>query len=337
MYLNDIFTIPANLAGVPAHQRARAASRRGLPIGLQLTAPALDEATLLRAAHACEQARPGTLRPPRLASDLGTCAAYEDGHRARGPRRARDADEDVLRLRDDVRRQPNTRHAPVCLGMPGALPVINRRAIEFASSGRPGPRQRDRAAPASPGSTTSIPTCRRTTRSASTTCRSARAATWTSSSRTARRRASASRACTWKRTSASSCTRATGRIHDADAASIDFNRAGVPLMEMRERARHPLARGGRGVPPRAARHAGVARRLRRQHGGGLAPLRRQHLAAPASARPSFGTKVEIKNMNSFRSLRARARATRSSGRRQALGRGRAHRAGDAPLGRGRAA
>ena len=37
---------------------------------------------------------------------------------------------------------------------------------------------------------------------------------------------------------------ATGRIHDADSALIDFNRAGVPAGRVRQRARHPLARGG---------------------------------------------------------------------------------------------
>jgi aspartyl-tRNA(Asn)/glutamyl-tRNA(Gln) amidotransferase subunit A len=64
MYLNDIFTIPANLAGVPAISVPCGLDDDGLPIGLQLTAPALDERTLLRAAHALEQDLALTLRPP---------------------------------------------------------------------------------------------------------------------------------------------------------------------------------------------------------------------------------------------------------------------------------
>ena len=46
MYLNDIFTIPANLAGVPAISVPCGLDDAGLPVGIQLTAPALDEARL---------------------------------------------------------------------------------------------------------------------------------------------------------------------------------------------------------------------------------------------------------------------------------------------------
>jgi aspartyl-tRNA(Asn)/glutamyl-tRNA(Gln) amidotransferase subunit A len=55
MYLNDIFTIPANLSGVPAISLPCGLDGKGLPLGLQLMGPALDEATVLRAAHALEQ------------------------------------------------------------------------------------------------------------------------------------------------------------------------------------------------------------------------------------------------------------------------------------------
>ena len=68
MYLNDIFTIPANLAGVPAISVPCGLDDAGLPIGLQLTAPALDEATLLRAAHALETDLALDLRPPLIGS-----------------------------------------------------------------------------------------------------------------------------------------------------------------------------------------------------------------------------------------------------------------------------
>jgi len=64
MYLNDIFTIPANLAGVPAISVPCGLDDAGLPIGVQLTAPALDEPTLLRAAHALESDLDLDLRPP---------------------------------------------------------------------------------------------------------------------------------------------------------------------------------------------------------------------------------------------------------------------------------
>jgi aspartyl-tRNA(Asn)/glutamyl-tRNA(Gln) amidotransferase subunit A len=66
MYLNDVFTIPANLSGTPAISIPCGLDEAGLPVGLQLTAPVLEEPRLLRAAFALEQAigfdaRPGLL------------------------------------------------------------------------------------------------------------------------------------------------------------------------------------------------------------------------------------------------------------------------------------
>ncbi len=63
MYLNDIYTVTANLAGVPGLSLPCGLSGAGLPIGLQLLGPYWSEATLLRLAHAYEQAHPLTARP----------------------------------------------------------------------------------------------------------------------------------------------------------------------------------------------------------------------------------------------------------------------------------
>ena len=68
MYLNDIFTIPANLGGVPAISVPCGLDAKGLPIGLQLTAKALDESTMFRAAAALESDLALELRPPLLAA-----------------------------------------------------------------------------------------------------------------------------------------------------------------------------------------------------------------------------------------------------------------------------
>jgi aspartyl-tRNA(Asn)/glutamyl-tRNA(Gln) amidotransferase subunit A len=67
MYLNDIFTIPANLAGVPAISVPCGLDAGGLPIGLQFTAPVLQEQMLFRAANALERDLGLVLRPPILA------------------------------------------------------------------------------------------------------------------------------------------------------------------------------------------------------------------------------------------------------------------------------
>jgi aspartyl-tRNA(Asn)/glutamyl-tRNA(Gln) amidotransferase subunit A len=65
MYLSDIFTISANLAGIPGLSLPCGLNPQGLPIGLQLLARPFDEPTLLRAAHAFEQATDfHRLKPP---------------------------------------------------------------------------------------------------------------------------------------------------------------------------------------------------------------------------------------------------------------------------------
>jgi aspartyl-tRNA(Asn)/glutamyl-tRNA(Gln) amidotransferase subunit A len=56
MYLNDIASIPANLAGLPGISIPCGLDGKGLPIGLQLLGPALGDAVILRAAHAFERA-----------------------------------------------------------------------------------------------------------------------------------------------------------------------------------------------------------------------------------------------------------------------------------------
>ncbi|MFL6227535.1 MAG: Asp-tRNA(Asn)/Glu-tRNA(Gln) amidotransferase subunit GatA [Pyrinomonadaceae bacterium] len=63
MYLNDIYTVTANLAGVPAISVPCGLSAAGLPAGMQLIARHWDEAKLLRLADAYERAAPFTARP----------------------------------------------------------------------------------------------------------------------------------------------------------------------------------------------------------------------------------------------------------------------------------
>ena len=72
---------------------------------------------------------------------------------------------------------PNTQTDPVSLGLPGTLPVMNRKAFELALKTAVALDCRDRRrSPSGTARTTTIPTCPRTIRSASTTCRSARQA-----------------------------------------------------------------------------------------------------------------------------------------------------------------
>ncbi|MCO6047268.1 Asp-tRNA(Asn)/Glu-tRNA(Gln) amidotransferase subunit GatA [Aeoliella sp. ICT_H6.2] len=65
MYLVDLYTVSANLTGIPALSLPCGASKSGLPIGLQLQAKPLAEETLLRAGHMYQSATDWhTRRPP---------------------------------------------------------------------------------------------------------------------------------------------------------------------------------------------------------------------------------------------------------------------------------
>ncbi|HWP57420.1 MAG TPA: Asp-tRNA(Asn)/Glu-tRNA(Gln) amidotransferase subunit GatA [Candidatus Acidoferrales bacterium] len=66
MYLSDIFTISANLAGLPAMSIPCGFDARGLPVGLQMIARHFDESTILRVAHAYEQATEWHRKKPQL-------------------------------------------------------------------------------------------------------------------------------------------------------------------------------------------------------------------------------------------------------------------------------
>jgi len=66
MYLSDIFTISVNLAGLPGMSIPCGFTKAGLPIGLQLIGKPFDEATVLKVAHAYEQATDWHLRKPPL-------------------------------------------------------------------------------------------------------------------------------------------------------------------------------------------------------------------------------------------------------------------------------
>ena len=56
MYLSDIYTVPINLAGVPAISLPCGRDPDGMPIGLQIIGPHFGEERILRAAYAFEAA-----------------------------------------------------------------------------------------------------------------------------------------------------------------------------------------------------------------------------------------------------------------------------------------
>ena len=66
MYLNDVFTVPASMAGLPGISVPAGLSDEGLPLGLQLLGQPFDEARMLNAAHFLESAAEFTAKPAWL-------------------------------------------------------------------------------------------------------------------------------------------------------------------------------------------------------------------------------------------------------------------------------
>lgn len=66
MYLNDVFTVPASLAGLPGLSLPTGLSSEGLPLGLQLIGKPFDEETVLRVGGVLESAANFTAKPSGL-------------------------------------------------------------------------------------------------------------------------------------------------------------------------------------------------------------------------------------------------------------------------------
>jgi aspartyl-tRNA(Asn)/glutamyl-tRNA(Gln) amidotransferase subunit A len=65
MYLNDVFSVPASLAGLPAMSVPAAINSDGLPLGLQIIGKAFDEQGVLNAGLAIEQRARFSAKPEK--------------------------------------------------------------------------------------------------------------------------------------------------------------------------------------------------------------------------------------------------------------------------------
>jgi aspartyl-tRNA(Asn)/glutamyl-tRNA(Gln) amidotransferase subunit A len=65
MYLNDVFAVPASLAGLPAMSVPGGLDKQGLPLGLHLIGNELDEQGVLNAGLAIEERAGFTARPEK--------------------------------------------------------------------------------------------------------------------------------------------------------------------------------------------------------------------------------------------------------------------------------
>jgi aspartyl-tRNA(Asn)/glutamyl-tRNA(Gln) amidotransferase subunit B len=193
---------------------------------------------------------------------------------------------------------PNTRTCPTCLALPGALPVINRAAVEatiktgLALNCRINERRSLRAR------TTPIPTCPRATKSANTSCRCAKLAIWRLSWRMATKRMRIRRV---------HLEEDTGRsVHEGGYSYIDLNRAGVPLMEI-------VTEADIHSPEEAYAYLTKLRATLRALGVNSGDMEKGALRCEPNisvrtqaqkARGEYGVKVEVKNLNSFRAVRS---------------------------------
>ena len=216
---------------------------------------------------------------------------------------------------------PNTHTCPVCLGLPGSLPVANARAVHFGLMIGLALGSRARAALDLPpqelllsGPAEGLPDL--PVRRAPLPRRAPR------------RGAHPPRPPGGGRGEAD--PRRRERAHPRLGRElVDFNRGGTPLAEIVTEPDMRSAEQASEWLKLLRTTLRAARRQRREHGGGLAALRRQHLAAPAGTE-ELGAKTELKNMNSFRFIERgiqrgdRAPAEDDRGRRDG-------RAGDAAL------
>ena len=196
---------------------------------------------------------------------------------------------------------PNTLTCPVCLGLPGALPVTNRKAIEdiIAIGLALSCEVEDHSVFHRKNYFyADVPKNYQISQYDLPVCRDGHLDVTVDGTT---RRIGIERAHMEEDTGKSTHIGDTGRIHAAESTLLDFNRSGVPLVEIVSR---PDLRGA----TEARLYAQELRDLVAELGVSDARMEEGSIRfdANVSIRPEgvaeLGTKVEIKNMNSFRSL-----------------------------------
>lgn len=193
--------------------------------------------------------------------------------------------------------EPNTNICPVCLGLPGSLPVLNERVVDFAL--RIGEALNFTVPERSIFHRKNyfypdMPKDFQTSQYDEPIC----AEGWIEVDG---ERIGIERAHMEEDTGKSTHVGGGGRIHDADHSLVDYNRAGVPLMEI---VSHPAMRSSEQARGYVSELRAVLLAI------GVSDVKMEEgsmrVDANVSIRPvgttQLGTKVEIKNMNSIRSL-----------------------------------
>ena len=197
--------------------------------------------------------------------------------------------------------EPNTRTCPICLGQPGSLPVVNRRAVEYAI--RLGLALGCTIAPSSQFHRKNyfypdMPKNYQISQYDVPICLGGHLDTTTAAGT---RRVGITRVHMEEDTGKSLHVGTSGRIHGADYSLVDYNRAGIPLLEV---VSEPDLRSAEEAKAYLTELRAIVLAL------GISDARLEEGSmrcdANVSLRPVghtvFGTRAEVKNMNSVRSL-----------------------------------
>ena len=193
--------------------------------------------------------------------------------------------------------EPNTNICPICLGLPGSLPVLNRTVVEYAL--RLGEAMHFEVPPESIFHRKNyfypdMPKDYQVSQYDAPICVNG----WMEIDGT---RIRIERAHMEEDTGKTQHVGGGGRIHDATHSLVDYNRAGVPLMEI---VSEPDIRSAEQARAYVSELRGVLQAI------GVSDVKMEEgsmrVDANVSIRPvgteTLGTKVEVKNMNSLRSL-----------------------------------
>ena len=127
MYLNDVLTVPASLAGLPAISVSAGFNNEMLPIGLQVIGKPFDEISVLAAGSIIEKVKRVLMEyfiqgKKQMGSYFGLGGSCPDKFKIKA----------FFRSTYKLGGEPNSQVELVDCGMPGALPVINEYCVEQA-------------------------------------------------------------------------------------------------------------------------------------------------------------------------------------------------------------